>query len=89
MTTKVLEVLGRSTGGIRRHVAVLGAGLEARGWAPTFVGPAGVLDGLRDDLVPAPIALGASAPKAIRTLRPQVADADVVHAHGLTAGWLA
>jgi glycosyltransferase involved in cell wall biosynthesis len=89
MSRRVLEVLGPSTGGIRRHVAVLADGLERQGWVVTVAGPAGVLDGLRAGLVPVPVALGPSAVAAIRSLRPMVRDADVVHAHGLTAGWTA
>ncbi|MBX3285136.1 MAG: glycosyltransferase family 4 protein [Actinobacteria bacterium] len=89
MSRHVLEVLGPSTGGIRRHVAVLAAGLERRGWEVTVAGPAGVLDGLRTDLVAVPVALGPHALAAARALRPLVHDADVVHAHGLTAGWVA
>lgn len=89
MTRRVLEVLGPSTGGIRRHVAVLADGLERRGWSVTVAGPAGVLDGLRSDLEPVPVSLGPRAPAAVRSLRPLVREADVVHAHGLTAGWVA
>lgn len=89
MSARVLEVLGPSAGGIRRHVAVLSDGLERRGWEVTVAGPAGVLDGLRAGSVPVPVALGPSAPRAVRALRPLVASADVVHAHGLTAGWVA
>lgn len=89
MGRRVLEVLGPSAGGIRRHVAVLAEGLEARGWTVTVAGPAGVLDGLRPGLVPVPVALGPGALAAARALRPLVRQADVVHAHGLTAGWVA
>ena len=42
----VLELLGPSTGGIRRHVAALGSILADQGWAVTYAGPAGVLDNL-------------------------------------------
>lgn len=89
MSRRALEVLGPSAGGIRRHVAVLADGLERRGWAVTVAGPAGVLDGLRPGLVPVPVTLGTGAIAAVRTLRPMVREADVVHAHGLTAGWVA
>lgn len=89
MTSSYLQVLGPSAGGIRRHVATLAAGLEARGHAVTVAGPAGVMDGLWPDAVAVPAALGASAPAAARRLRPLVRSVDVVHAHGLTAGWLA
>ena len=89
MTGLALEVLGPSAGGIRRHVATLSSGLEDRGWAVTIVGPSGVMEGLRSDAVAVPVALGASALSAVRALRPLVRQADVVHAHGLTAGWVA
>jgi glycosyltransferase involved in cell wall biosynthesis len=89
VSRQVLEVLGPSTGGIRRHVSVLADGLEQRGWEVTVAGPAGVLDGLRQGLVPVPVTLGPSTVAAVRALRPMVREADVVHAHGLTAGWVA
>ena len=89
MTSNCLQVLGPSAGGTRRHVATLAEGLEARGRAVTVAGPAGVMDGLWPDAAAVPAALGASAPSAVRRLRPLVRQADVVHAHGLTAGWLA
>ncbi|MGH9136889.1 MAG: glycosyltransferase family 4 protein, partial [Acidimicrobiales bacterium] len=88
----VLELLGPSTGGIRRHVAALSAGLEATGWHATTAGPRGVLDGLaplaHEVAVPNP---GPALMGARRALRQAVAEsgADVVHAHGLRAGWLA
>ncbi len=89
MSRRVLEVLGPSSGGIRRHVAVLADELEQRGWAVTAAGPAGVLDGLRTNLSAVQVALGPGAVGAARSLRPLVREADVVHAHGLTAGWVA
>lgn len=89
MSRAALQVLGPSAGGIRRHVATLTTGLRSRGWAVDVVGPAGVMDGLLPDALGAPVSLGRRAPAAIRALRPLVARHDVVHAHGLTAGWLA
>jgi glycosyltransferase involved in cell wall biosynthesis len=89
VTDRVLHVVGPSAGGIRRHVAVLSDGLERRGWDVTVAAPTGVMDGLGRSSIEVPVSLGARAPKAIRSLRPLVRDADVVHAHGLTAGWLA
>lgn len=86
---RALEVMGTSAGGIRRHVGVLVDGLEARGWEVDVVAPPGALDGLVEGVVAAPVVLGAGAVRAVRTLRPLVAAADVVHAHGLTAGWIA
>jgi glycosyltransferase involved in cell wall biosynthesis len=76
---RVLQVLGPSTGGIRRVVAALTIELERRGWDVVTMGPAGVLDGLvHQDAV-----LGAGA------LRRLARDVDVVHAHGLKVGWMA
>ncbi|WP_426572906.1 glycosyltransferase family 4 protein [Aquihabitans sp. McL0605] len=89
MASTTLQVLGPSAGGIRRHVATLAEGLEARGHAVTVAGPAGVMDGLREGAVAVPVGLGPSAVAAVRQLRPLVHQADVVHAHGLTAGWVA
>jgi glycosyltransferase involved in cell wall biosynthesis len=83
---RVLQLLGPSTGGIRRHVALLTSELQARGWHVETAGPAGVLDGLAtlDHVVP----VGA-LPRAVRPLRRMLDRFDVVHAHGLTAGWTA
>lgn len=82
-------MLGPSSGGIRQHVAVLAAGLEARGFEVTVAGPSHVMDGLDRDQVTVPVALGASAPLAVARLRPLVRSHDLVHAHGLSAGWTA
>lgn len=88
---RVLELLGPSTGGIRQHVAALGARLPDEGWAPTFAGPAGVLDDLGIAAavvsVPSSFAPGAIL-RAVRELR-SLGRFDVVHAHGLKAGWVA
>lgn len=89
MTGSVLHVVGPSAGGIRRHVATLATGLEERGWEVRVAAPAGVFDGLRDDVAEVPISLGRSAPGAALDLRRIGREADVVHAHGLTAGWTA
>jgi glycosyltransferase involved in cell wall biosynthesis len=89
---RALQLLGPSTGGIRRVVASLSAGLRARGWSVVVAGPEGVLDGLggQDAVVPIP---GGFSPAALRASRRAlaalVADVDVVHAHGLKPGWLA
>ncbi len=89
---RVLEVLGPSTGGIRRHVAALRDGLTARSWDIDVAGPPGVLDGLGG------VDVALSLPSRRRPLRaPQSALAlgsvarryDLLHAHGLTAGWVA
>jgi glycosyltransferase involved in cell wall biosynthesis len=93
----VLLVMSHSEGGIGRHVRFLAERLPQFGLAVTVCAPAETLAGL--DLTPqagpavvvavaAPI--GQSGPSALRTsrrvLRSLVADADVVHAHGLRAG---
>ena len=88
----VLLLLGPSTGGIRAHVGALADALEVRGWAVVTAGPAGVLDGIRtlDHVVPVPA--GASPGGLVRARRamgPAAAGADLVHAHGLKAGWVA
>ncbi|HZN16054.1 MAG TPA: glycosyltransferase family 4 protein [Acidimicrobiales bacterium] len=89
---RVLQLLGPSTGGIRRHVAFLAGELEERGWRVDTAGPAGVLDGLRplDHEVPVPAGFSVrGVPAARRALRRLLARYDIVHAHGLTAGWVA
>lgn len=84
-----LELLGPSIGGIRRHVAYLRDQLRTAGWEVRTAGPAGVLDDL-DHVVPVP---GSSRPdqvlQARRALRPLLDGVDVIHAHGLKAGWVA
>ncbi len=90
MSGTVLELLGPSTGGIRRHVDVLADGLTAIGWRVRVAGPAGVMDGLRDDAEAVEVGLGPrSLWRGRRALRSLSRDVDLVHAHGLTAGWLA
>lgn len=88
----VLLLLGPSTGGIRAHVGALAEALVARGWTVATAGPAGVLDGTRalDHVVPVPA--GASPVGLLgarRAMAVAAADADLVHAHGLKAGWVA
>jgi glycosyltransferase involved in cell wall biosynthesis len=87
----VLQLLGPSTGGIRRHVVELTTRLEDRGWAVAVAGPSGVLDGLRvlDHCVEVPSGLRPGAVVAARrALRVAVGGVDLIHAHGLKAGWL-
>lgn len=88
-----LELLGPSTGGIRQHVAELCRRLPASGWQGRVAGPAGVADGLEVgavSTVPVP-----SAPhpmqvlRATRAVRTLATDVDLIHAHGLKAGWIA
>ena len=78
---RVLQVLGPSTGGIRRVVGALDAGLTARGWDVRNAGPPGVLDGVCEQHLAAPW-------WDRRALAPLVHEADVVHAHGLKVGWV-
>jgi glycosyltransferase involved in cell wall biosynthesis len=85
---RVLHLLGPSAGGIRRHVAFLAEALARRRWSVEVAGPAGVLP--EASVVPVPS--GVASPgwlAARRALRPLAARADLVHAHGLKAGWLA
>lgn len=88
----MLQLLGPSTGGIRRVVAALSGALEARGWEVVTAGPAGVLDGIfrQDAVVPVP---GGLSPRGLqrarRALAPLLRDVDVIHAHGLKPGWVA
>jgi glycosyltransferase involved in cell wall biosynthesis len=77
---RVVQVLGPSTGGIRRVVAALAGGLEALGWDVRNAGPAGVLDGIAEQHA----VVGWSDRRAVRAA---IAGADVVHAHGLKVGW--
>jgi glycosyltransferase involved in cell wall biosynthesis len=89
---RVLQLLGPSTGGIRRVVAALTTELRAHGWDVTTAGPTGVLAGLvdQDAVVPVPTGLSPSGLLAARrSLASLVDGVDLVHAHGLKPGWLA
>lgn len=89
---KVLQLLGPSAGGIRRHVAALTEELTERGWPCRVAGPDGVMSGIgqQDHVVPLSGSLSPAAVlRARRALASVLGDADVVHAHGLKAGWLA
>jgi glycosyltransferase involved in cell wall biosynthesis len=81
---RVLHVLGPSTGGIRRHVAALADAQRRRGATVTVAGPLGVLDGLGP--LDHAVRLG---PAAVGRLWRWQRSVDVVHAHGLRAGWVA
>lgn len=87
---RVLQLLGPSAGGIRRHVAALVDGLAGQGWWSQVSGPAGVMEGIgpQDHVVPVSISPAALL-RGRRALADVVRDVDVVHAHGLKAGWLA
>lgn len=90
---RVLELLGPSTGGIRQHVAQLARTLPEMGWQISLAGPAGV--GAGSDLPPVAVVPVPSGPnpgsllRARAALRPLAGRADLVHAHGLKAGWVA
>lgn len=97
-TGRVALVLASSTGGIGQHVASLAGGLAAAGCAVTVCGPAGTRD--RFDFTGrgaafAPVEIPASPQpgdaRAVGALRRALAGAgaDVVHAHGLRAGFVA
>jgi glycosyltransferase involved in cell wall biosynthesis len=87
---RALQLLGPSAGGIKRHVAALAGGLAEAGWSSHVAGPAGVMSGLgpQDHVVPVAMSPGAVL-RGRRALAEVVRDVDVVHAHGLKAGWLA
>jgi glycosyltransferase involved in cell wall biosynthesis len=89
---EVVQLLGPSTGGIRQHVTFLTKELRARGWWTETAGPARVLEGLGgvDHVVPVPSGLRPRAiPGAVRELRRVMRGRRLLHAHGLTAGWIA
>jgi glycosyltransferase involved in cell wall biosynthesis len=80
--TRVIQLMGPSTGGIRRHVAFLAEQLEARGWDAPVAGPDGP-----DAVVP--VGALTDVPAARRALAVASGGAELVHAHGLKAGWVA
>lgn len=91
MTTRILEVLGRSAGGIARHVERVVAGLDGRdGLHIEVAGPQDLPISLPRPVAPIDIPAGAITGhrRAVKTLRSLIRrDAyDVVHAHGLRAG---
>lgn len=90
MTTRVLQVLGYSSGGIARHVADIVRTLDQNhGLAIDIAGPADLPVELPKPLYPVAIPEGLSGHRsAIRSLAHLIGDSDydVVHAHGLRAG---
>lgn len=88
--TKVLQVLGRSAGGIARHVADITAALDGRdGLKIDIAGPKDLPVPMPKDVVEVVIPNGLSGHRrARRELRSAIATLgpDVVHAHGLRAG---
>ncbi|HNB96368.1 MAG TPA: glycosyltransferase family 4 protein, partial [Microthrixaceae bacterium] len=89
---RALQLLGPSTGGIRMHVAALADGLERLGVVAPVLGPAGVLEGTGTQAGVVPVPAGTTPVgllRARRALAPWREDADVLHAHGLKAAWVA
>ena len=90
MTTKVLQVLGRSAGGIARHVADITAAFDGRdGLLVDIAGPKDLPVPMPKEVVEVVIPNGLLGHrKARRELRSAIATLgpDVVHAHGLRAG---
>ena len=88
----VLALLGPSTGGIRRHVVELATRLRQHGWPVEIAGPPGVLGELEvlDHCVDVPSGLHPARLVAARqALTTAAVGAQLIHAHGLKAGWLA
>ena len=87
--TRVLQVLGRSAGGIARHVAQLTAALDGKdGLEIDIAGPVGLPISMPKPLIPVDIPDGPikGHAGAIRKLAGTLATYDVIHAHGLRAG---
>ncbi|MGL5862209.1 MAG: glycosyltransferase family 4 protein, partial [Phycicoccus sp.] len=94
---RVLVVLGRSTGGVGRHVAGLTTSLVEAGHQVVVAAPADVLAGF--DLAASASATAAvelgerprprQDARAVRQVAGLAAGADVVHAHGLRAAAVA
>jgi glycosyltransferase involved in cell wall biosynthesis len=94
---KIALVLGTSTGGVGEHVRSLASGLLARGHRVTVLGPAETEERFGfaragADFTAVEISSGTRPDRdlrAVRELRQHLAGPDVVHAHGLRAGFLA
>lgn len=88
----VMHVLGKSFGGIRQHVAALNAELNERDIHSAIVGPVGVMSGLAEQagtFINPRIRKPWSIFFAARYIRTKSKGYDVIHAHGVTAGYLA
>lgn len=89
MTTRVLQVLGRSAGGIAKHVAQITEALDGEGLRIEVACPPDLPVAMPKPTTDLAIPNGLGGhPRAIRKLRSIVGAGgyDVVHAHGLRAG---
>ena len=90
---RVLEVMGRSTGGVGRHVAALVSGLDDGDIEVEVAAPSGTTIPMPKPITPVEIPKrpGPSAVGAVRQLRSSIESGrfDVVHAHGLRASLIA
>lgn len=90
---RVLHILGPSAGGIGRHVGELARRQACMGHSVSVLGPAGSvpdalgLQGGGVEVKVAPVGRMRSLLAAVRAIRHHARLVDVVHAHGLTAGW--
>jgi glycosyltransferase involved in cell wall biosynthesis len=88
---RVLQLVGPSTGGIRRHVMALREGLVEQGWDVDLAAPRGVFPA--DDVVaevPIPTGPGpVDAARSVLAVRRLATGYDLVHAHGWKAAWVA
>ncbi len=86
---RVLQVLGRSAGGIARHVAQVAAALDGDGLVIDIAGPPDLPITMPKPVAPAVIPDGPTGHRqAVARLRAilQQGHYDIVHAHGLRAG---
>jgi len=87
LSGRVLLVLGRARGGMLGHVLTLAEHLTDLGWRPTLAAPASAVRSaavpLSGSTMPGPGMLADH-----RAIRRAAAHVDVIHAHGLTMGWV-
>jgi len=87
---RVVELMGPAEGGIRTHVAELTTRLPGVDVDPLVAGPPGALGGRPvDAAVAVPAGLSPAALRRAARQLARVGPADLVHAHGLKAGWTA
>lgn len=91
MGPRVLQLLGPSSGGIRRHVATLGNMLGDFGIPTSVAGPLGVMDSIYEGASVVEVT-DSPHPKrvlgAVRQVR-ELGHYEIIHAHGLKAGLVA